>query len=92
MQKFSDDAMLNALSKEQLIHIIKCTEACLAKNNDEHSALVEVAEVNRKLAMLVLQSDFYKTGHSGEVKQAVDDSLLAQANLAAVREGKVVQS
>jgi hypothetical protein len=72
--------------------VAKANAALIIKAVNEHAALVAVAEVNRKLAMLVLQSDFYRTGHNGEVKQAVDNSLLAQDNLAAVREGKKVQS
>ena len=59
----------------------------IRKAVNSYPALVAVAELNRKLAMLALQSEFYATGHAGEVKQFVDDSFLAQDNLAAIRGG-----
>ena len=82
-QKFSDDAMLNALSKEQLIHIVKCTEACLAKNNGEHTALCAVAE-----AMQSLINQFeLQVPNNPEWFTSYRNAVESLAALAAVRNG-----
>ena len=82
-QKFSDDAMLNSLSREQLIHIVKCTEACLAKNNGEHSALCAVAE---HFAAIVTDANFKRACEIVPELEAIAEEV------AAVRGSKAVQS